>query len=219
MFIQPDRCRAPHILIEALTGDFAGNLDSVAEVARSGLDVYAHNLETTEERTPFVRDRRATFRQSLRVLEAAKKAKPGLITKTSLMLGVGEEEEQVLAALRELRKIDVDVVTFGQYMRPTKRHMKVHAYIEPAQFDHYARVAEEMGFRACGVARCWADTAVYVASGPLVRSSFKANQLLKSAAGRRLLDGMSNRDRGIEVGAASAPDLTAPAAEAPRSTA
>ena len=82
------------------------------------------------------------------MLEAAKKAKPGLITKTSLMLGVGEEEEQVLAALRELRKIDVDVVTFGQYMRPTKRHMRVHAYIDPSQFDHYARVAEEMGFRA-----------------------------------------------------------------------
>ena len=152
------------------------------------------------------------------MLEAAKAAKPGLITKTSLMLGVGEEEEQVLAALRELRKIDVDVVTFGQYMRPTKRHMRVSAYIHPDQFDHYARVAEEMGFRAWRLSATGSNCAVYVASGPLVRSSFKANQLLKSAAGRRLLDGMANRDRGIEVGSTS-PHLTASATEAARPTA
>jgi len=92
--------RAPHILVEALTGDFAGDLEMVALVAKSGPDVYAHNVETTEELTPFVRDRRATFRQSLAVLEAAKKSKPGLITKTSIMLGLGETEEQILAALK-----------------------------------------------------------------------------------------------------------------------
>lgn len=91
--------RAPHILVEALTGDFGGNLNGVSAVAKSGLDVYAHNVETVEALTPFVRDRRATFRQSLRVLEHAKRE--GVkITKTSIMLGVGETEEQVLDALK-----------------------------------------------------------------------------------------------------------------------
>jgi lipoic acid synthetase len=91
--------RAPQILVEALTGDFAGSLDHVSIVAQSGLDVYAHNIETVEELTPYVRDRRATFRQSLKVLEHAKKS--GVrITKTSIMLGVGETKEQVLAALK-----------------------------------------------------------------------------------------------------------------------
>ena len=91
--------RAPQILVEALTGDFAGSLDQVSKVAKSGLDVYAHNIETVEALTPFVRDRRAAFRQSLRVLEHAKKE--GVrVTKTSIMLGVGETEDQVLDALK-----------------------------------------------------------------------------------------------------------------------
>lgn len=93
-------CRAPHILVEALTGDFLGSQSSVELVARSGLDVYAHNVETTEARTPFVRDPRATFRQSLEVLRMAKAAKPGLITKTSIMLGVGEEDADIEETLR-----------------------------------------------------------------------------------------------------------------------
>ncbi|KAI0361789.1 lipoic acid synthase [Trametes cingulata] len=154
--------KAPHILVEALTGDFAGNLEHVSIVAKSGLDVYAHNVETTEELTPYVRDRRATFRQSLAVLERAKQ--DGVrVTKTSMMLGVGENEDQVMHALRELRKADVDVVTFGQYMRPTKRHMKVDRYVEPAEFGRWKQIAEDMGF-------------LYVASGPLVRSSYKAGE-------------------------------------------
>ncbi|TKA70951.1 hypothetical protein B0A49_04646 [Cryomyces minteri] len=155
--------KAPTMLVEALTGDYAGDLDMVKVVATSGLDVYAHNTETTEELTPFVRDRRAKFRQSLRVLEAAKAAKPGLITKTSIMLGLGETEEQLWATLRELRKIDVDVVTFGQYMRPTKRHMKVEEYITPDTFELWRQRALDMGF-------------LYCASGPLVRSSYKAGE-------------------------------------------
>ena len=94
--------KAPSILVEALTGDFMGDLACVAEVARSGLDVYAHNVETVEELTPYVRDRRATFRQSLSVLEHAKRSTPGLVTKTSIMLGLGETEDQLLAALKGL---------------------------------------------------------------------------------------------------------------------
>ncbi|KAH8120413.1 mitochondrial Lipoyl synthase [Phellopilus nigrolimitatus] len=151
--------KAPQVLVEALTGDFAGSLALVSVVAKSGLDVYAHNVETVEAMTPFVRDRRATFRQSLKVLAHAK-AEGVRVTKTSIMLGVGENEEQILDALRELRKVDVDVVTFGQYMRPTKRHMKVDRYVEPAEFERWKTIAEDMGF-------------LYVASGPLVRSSYK----------------------------------------------
>jgi len=154
--------KAPQILVEALTGDFAGSLEQVSLVAKSGLDVYAHNVETVEALTPYVRDRRATFRQSLMVLEHAKKE--GVrITKTSIMLGVGETGDQLLSTLEELRKVDVDVVTFGQYMRPTKRHMKVDRYVEPSEFDHWRKVAEDLGF-------------LYVASGPLVRSSYKAGE-------------------------------------------
>ncbi|KAF7307028.1 Lipoyl synthase, mitochondrial [Mycena indigotica] len=154
--------KAPHILVEALTGDFGGSMEEVSRVAQSGLDVYAHNIETTEELTPYVRDRRASFRTSLAVLEKAKEV--GVrVTKTSMMLGVGETEDQVLRALKELRKSNVDVVTFGQYMRPTKRHMKVDRYVEPAEFDRWKQVADDMGF-------------LYVASGPLVRSSYKAGE-------------------------------------------
>ncbi|GAB7355985.1 hypothetical protein MBLNU459_g6613t1 [Dothideomycetes sp. NU459] len=155
--------KAPTMLVEALTGDYAGDLEMVKIVAQSGLDVYAHNMETTEELTPFVRDRRATFRQSLKVLDAAKRAQPGLITKTSIMLGLGETEEQLWAALKELRKVDVDVVTFGQYMRPTKRHMKVEEYVTPETFELWRQRALDMGF-------------LYCASGPLVRSSYKAGE-------------------------------------------
>ncbi|KAK9479748.1 Lipoate synthase [Lipomyces japonicus] len=155
--------KAPHILVEALTGDFQGDLDMVAVMARSGLDVYAHNIETVEALTSQVRDRRASFAQSLRVLQAAKAAKPGLITKSSIMLGLGETDEQVEHALASLRQAQVDVVTFGQYMRPTKRHMKVTEYVTPAKFEQWRLRALELGF-------------LYVASGPLVRSSYKAGE-------------------------------------------
>jgi len=187
--------KAPQILVEALTGDFAGSLEQVSQVAKSGLDVYAHNIETVEALTPFVRDRRATFRQSLKVLEHAKKE--GVrVTKTSIMLGVGETEDQVLDALKELRKIDVDVVTFGQYMRPTKRHMKVDRYVDPAEFDRWKKVAEDMGF-------------LYVASGPLVRSSYKAgeyfieNVLRGKGSEKNLGNTLAGSDAGQSVSIAS----------------
>lgn len=167
--IRKIKSKAPHILVEALTGDYAGDLAGVELVAQSGLDVYAHNVETVEDLTPFVRDRRATFKQSLSVLDTAKKTgKAGLLTKTSMMLGLGETDEQVLASLKELRKIDVDILTLGQYMRPTKRHMKVHEYVTPEKFAYWQRVAEEeLGF-------------LFVASGPLVRSSYKAGEFFIS---------------------------------------
>ncbi|KAF3314964.1 hypothetical protein TWF173_004183 [Orbilia oligospora] len=182
--------KAPHILVEALTGDFAGNLDMVARVATSGLDVYAHNVETVEALTPYVRDRRATFRQSLSVLAHAKLSQPTLITKTSIMLGLGEQDSEVLDALKELRKVDVDVVTFGQYMRPTKRHMKVEEYVTPEKFEYWKEKAVEMGF-------------LYVASGPLVRSSYKAGEafienVLKKRRGGESIGGKLNSVEKVE---------------------
>ncbi|QDS67730.1 hypothetical protein FKW77_005870 [Venturia effusa] len=169
--------KSPTMLVEALTGDYAGDLDMVKLVAESGLDVYAHNVETVEALSPQVRDRRANFRQSLRVLKAAKDAKPSLITKTSIMLGLGETEEQLWQALKDLRKVDVDVVTFGQYMRPTKRHMKVEEYVTPDVFEQWRVRALDLGF-------------LYCASGPLVRSSYKAGEafienVLKKRNGER----------------------------------
>lgn len=161
--VQKIKQKAPQILVEVLGGDFRGNLDMVNILASSGLDVYAHNLETVEDLTPYVRDRRATYRQSLAVLERAKQVRPSLITKTSLMLGFGETDEQILQTMKDLRLIKCDVVTFGQYMRPTKRHMKVVDYIRPEKFEYWKNKALEMGF-------------LYVASGPLVRSSYKAGE-------------------------------------------
>ncbi|TEA13500.1 Lipoyl synthase [Colletotrichum sidae] len=174
------KAKKPSLLVEALTGDFMGDMDMVKIVAESGLDVYAHNVETVEALTPYVRDRRATFRQSLKVLAKAKEVRPEMITKTSLMLGLGEKEEELMDALRELRKANVDVVTFGQYMRPTKRHLKVEKYVTPGEFDMWKQRAMDMGF-------------LYCASGPLVRSSYKAGEafienVLRKRAGEKVLD-------------------------------
>ncbi|KAJ1017844.1 hypothetical protein NDA16_005160 [Ustilago loliicola] len=155
--------KSPKIFVEALVPDFSGKLDDVGTVARSGLDVFAHNVETVERTTPSVRDRRAKYRQSLLVLSHAKKVQPSLITKTSIMLGCGEEDAEVEQTLKDLQEIDVNVVTFGQYMRPTKRHMKVEQYVSPDKFKHWEQRAKQLGF-------------LYVASGPLVRSSYKAGE-------------------------------------------
>jgi len=175
--------KKPSLLVEALTGDFRGDLDQVAIMAESGLDVYAHNVETVEALTPYVRDRRATFRQSLDVLRHAKEVRgqEGIITKTSLMLGLGEQEKEIMDALTELRKANVDVVTFGQYMRPTKRHLKVEKYVTPDEFEMWRQRAIDMGF-------------LYCASGPLVRSSYKAGEafienVLKQRAGNKAPSG------------------------------
>lgn len=153
----------PDLLVECLVSDFQGMKQSVETLALSGLDVYAHNLETVERLQKFVRDARAGYQQSLSTLEHAKKVKPGLYTKTSLMLGLGETDEEVIQTMKDLRAIDVDVVTFGQYLRPTENHLSVVEYVTPEKFDYFRRIGEEMGFK-------------YVASGPMVRSSYKAGE-------------------------------------------
>ncbi|KAM6939634.1 lipoyl synthase, mitochondrial [Xenentodon cancila] len=155
--------RNSQILIECLTPDFRGDLAAVEKIALSGLDVYAHNVETVRELQRYVRDPRANFDQSLSVLKHAKKVKPSVLTKTSIMLGLGETDQQILNTLTELREAGVDCLTLGQYMQPTKRHLKVEEYVTPERFAHWEKVGNEMGF-------------VYTASGPLVRSSYKAGE-------------------------------------------
>jgi len=151
------------MLVECLVSDFRGNLESVKKIANSGLDVYAHNVETVERLQKFVRDPKAGYMQSLSTLRHAKLSCPKLYTKTSIMLGLGETDEEVIQTMRDLRAIDVDVVTFGQYLRPTDKHLAVVEYVTPDKFDHFRKIGEDMGFR-------------YVASGPLVRSSYKAGE-------------------------------------------
>lgn len=167
--------REKPLIIEALTPDFCGNEELVSVVANSGLHVFAHNVETVERLTPFVRDRRANFDQSLKVLKAAKQAKSSLFTKTSIMLGLGEKDDEILTAMERLRENNVDVVTFGQYLQPTKRHLKVQEYIHPDKFQYWQEKGEEFGF-------------LYVASGPLVRSSYKAGEFFLENAIRRKMD-------------------------------
>mmetsp|Transcript_14671 Transcript_14671/g.31890 ORF Transcript_14671/g.31890 Transcript_14671/m.31890 type:complete len:416 (-) Transcript_14671:77-1324(-) len=153
-----------NLIVEALTPDFCGELDLVANVAASGLDVYAHNIETVERLTPRVRDRRAGYRQSLNVLAHVKTVNPNVLTKTSVMLGLGENDDEIRTIMQDLRSNNVDVVTFGQYLQPSRRHLPVKEYVTPEKFDEWRVVAEEeFGFKYC-------------ASGPLVRSSYKAGE-------------------------------------------
>nr|KAF6431528.1 lipoic acid synthetase [Rousettus aegyptiacus] len=165
--------RNPEILVECLTPDFRGDLKAIEKVALSGLDVYAHNVETVPELQRKVRDPRASFDQSLQVLKHAKEIRPDVISKTSIMLGLGENDEQVYTTMKALREADVDCLTLGQYMQPTKRHLKVEEYITPEKFKYWEKVGNELGFH-------------YTASGPLVRSSYKAGEFfLKNLVAKR----------------------------------
>ncbi|XP_043510519.1 lipoyl synthase, mitochondrial isoform X1 [Frieseomelitta varia] len=152
-----------NILVECLVPDFRGNENCVATIVNSNLDVFAHNIETVERLTPFVRDRRAQYRQSLKVLKTAKEYKPELITKSSIMLGLGETDEEIEQTMKDLREVNVDALTLGQYMQPTKRHLRVIEYVTPEKFKKWENIGNELGF-------------LYTASGPLVRSSYKAGE-------------------------------------------
>lgn len=157
----------PKLKIEALGGDFQGREDLLnILLGANGIDVFAHNIETVERLTPKVRDRRATYRQSLEVLANAKKT--GIVTKSSIMLGLGETEEEVVTAMKDLRAVGVDIFTLGQYLRPTSWHLEVDEYVSPEQFRRYKEIGQELGFR-------------YVASGPLVRSSYRAGEFFIQA--------------------------------------
>ncbi len=153
----------PKLIVEVLTPDFKGNRELVAQLVASKPDVFAHNIETVERLTPGVRDPRAKYRQSLDVLKMVKEIDPTRYTKSSIMLGLGETAEEITQALKDLRAVGCDIVTFGQYLQPTKRHLKVIEYVTPEKFAEWQKIAEDMGF-------------LYVASGPLVRSSYRAGE-------------------------------------------
>jgi lipoic acid synthetase len=159
--------RHPDVLVEALIPDFGGEADLVEEVIDAGPDVLAHNVETVQRLQWPVRDRRAGYEQSLSVLRRAAAAEP--YAKTSLMLGVGEYDHEVYRTLRDLRAVGVDVVTLGQYLQPSRSHLEVTEYVHPDRFDTWERVAEaELDF-------------LYCASGPMVRSSYRAGELFVEA--------------------------------------
>jgi lipoic acid synthetase len=157
--------RNPHTAVEALTPDFQGVLADVATVVDSGIEVFAQNIETVRRLTHAVRDPRAGYQQTLAVLAHAKQQRAGLLTKSSLMLGLGETDAEITATLADLRTAGVDLVTLGQYLRPTLNHLPVERFVTPQEFDHYRQVALALGFLEC-------------VSGPLVRSSYRAEQAL-----------------------------------------
>lgn len=161
--IRAIRARTPKVRVEVLTSDYRGDRAAIRTVSDANPDVYAHNIETTRALTRSVRDLRCGYDQSLDVLEYVKTLRPDMLTKSSIMLGLGESDEDVLQAARDLRAIGVDIITFGQYLQPTHRHLKVVEYVTPEKFFWFAQAVKPLGFRQ-------------VVSGPLVRSSYHAEQ-------------------------------------------
>lgn len=160
------RAMNPQTAVEALTPDFQGRKADVEIVVESGLQVYAQNLETVKRLTHPVRDPRAGYEQTLDVLRHAKSHKPEVLTKTSLMLGLGETEDEIREALKDMREAGIDIVTFGQYLQPTKNHLAVERFVSPEEFDKYRQWGLELGF-------------LEVVSGPLVRSSYRADKVFE----------------------------------------
>lgn len=163
-FIQNEN---PGTIVEILSGDFRGVEESIKQVvwAGRGLDVFAHNVETVRRLSPRVRDARAKYDQSLNVLEFALKTGPkGMYTKSAIMLGLGEDFFEIEETLLDLRNVGVEIVTIGQYLQPTPKHLTVKRFVHPDEFKFWELTAKNMGFKA-------------IASGPLVRSSYKASEL------------------------------------------
>ena len=152
--------------MEALTPDFQGVQRDVETVVDSGLDVFAQNVETVERLTHPVRDPRAGYRQTLDVLAHAKRFRPAVLTKTSLMLGLGETDAEILRTMDDLRAVGCDLLTLGQYLRPTVNHLPIERYVTPEEFGRYREWALARGFTEC-------------VSGPLVRSSYRAERALE----------------------------------------
>jgi lipoic acid synthetase len=176
----------PGTAVEALTPDFQGVMKDVYTVLDSGLDVFAQNVETVRRLTHPVRDPRAGYEQTINVLRAAKVYRSDVLTKTSLMLGLGETDAEIRDTLQDLRAAQVDILTLGQYLRPTPNHLNVERFVTPQEFDQYRVWALELGFLEC-------------VSGPLVRSSYRAEQALA-----RNNAGLNNAALGAGAGAKAA---------------
>jgi lipoic acid synthetase len=159
--IRETHARSPGTLVEVLIPDFRGRVDLLAVVLDAKPEVLAHNVESVPRLQTTVRDPRASWDQSVTILRAAKAA--GFLTKTSIQAGHGETEDEVLDAMRLLREVEVDFLTIGQYLRPSAKHLPVEAWVHPDAFARYEAAGREMGFK-------------YVASGPLVRSSYRAGE-------------------------------------------
>jgi lipoic acid synthetase len=180
--VKATKDRVPGILIECLTPDFQGKRTSIQSLIESGLDVFAHNLETVRRLSPKIRDKRASYDLSLEFLKQIKEMAPGLVTKSSLMLGLGETEREIDDAMKDLRGVGVDVLTLGQYLRPSLLHLPVRDYISPARFAALKNRALSLGF-------------AFVAAGPLVRSSYRAAELfLESKLARSPADSSEPKD-------------------------
>ena len=156
----------PETDVEVLTPDFMGVMTDVEKVMDSGISVFAQNVETVKRLTHPVRDPRASYEQTLAVLAHAKQYRPDILTKTSLMLGLGETDQEILETMDDLRAIGVDIITFGQYLQPTRNHLSIERYVTPEQFEQYRQWGLEKGF-------------LEVVSGALVRSSYRAEQVLQ----------------------------------------
>jgi len=156
----------PETNVEVLTPDFKGNLSALEEVLDSGIVVFAQNIETVKRLTHPVRDPRASYETTMKMLAHAKKYRPDILTKTSLMLGLGETDEEIKQTMRDLRDIELDIVTLGQYLRPTPNHLAIERYVKPSEFDRYRDWGLDMGFRE-------------VVAGPFVRSSYRAERALE----------------------------------------
>ena len=154
----------PEIIVEVLIPDFKGDVEALKKIVDANPEVIAHNIETVERLQRKVRDVRANYKQSLSVLENIKKMNPGIYTKSSIMVGLEESDEEVVQAMKDLRAINVDILTIGQYLRPTDWHLAVMQYVAPEKFEFYKQKALELGFLFC-------------ASGPFVRSSYRAGEL------------------------------------------
>ncbi|MBS7626675.1 lipoyl synthase [Candidatus Bathyarchaeota archaeon] len=160
-------------LVEVLIPDFQGNHESLIKIVESKPDVVGHNIETVRRLQGVVRDRRASYERSLKVLGEVKRLNRKIYTKSSLMVGLGESDGEVLESLRDLREHEVDIVTIGQYLQPTRRNLPVVEYVRPEVFEYYRVEAERLGFKL-------------VLSGPLVRSSYHASSLQKLSDWNRL---------------------------------
>lgn len=165
--IREIRKENPKTLIEVLIPDFSGNIDLLKLVVDAKPDVLAHNIECVKSLTSKVRDPRAGYEQSLKVLKDVKTIDPDMLTKSSIMVGISENPEEVLEAMQDLRNVDVDFLTIGQYLQPNKKLLQVNEFVTPETFAHYESEGLKMGF-------------AYVASGPLVRSSYKAGEFFIS---------------------------------------
>lgn len=164
--IRAIKLRSPQTKVEALTPDFQGKEADIALILDSGVDVFAQNVETVERLTHPVRDNRAGYWQTLNVLGYAKRYRPDVLTKTSLMLGLGETDEEIIQTMDDLRAQQVDILTLGQYLQPTQNHLPVMRYVTPETFASLREIGLKKGF-------------FEVASGPLVRSSYRADRVFK----------------------------------------